>query len=297
MEFSSVCRICGATRLRDVPFGYDFEGAHLRGRMCRSCGVIFLDPQPDAGQIRRMYSREYFNGDFRCGHEGGYFDEQTLVKLSGNGIIAEIKKIKPTGRMLEIGCAGGALLNSARAAGFEVRGVEMSPEAAAFARDRFDLDVFAGDLRDAQFASGRFDVVYMGDVIEHLPDPVAVIAEIARVLSGGGLLVVACPTQTNTLFSRFGFFVYGLIGKRATVRMPPYHLFEYRPASMSGLMHRCGFSIVRMDVAMLSPEAIAQRGSILQNIGKKAFQHPNRLLTHLSGRWGDRLTVYAQKHD
>ena len=295
MESSSVCRMCGATRLKDVPFGYEFEATQLQGRMCRSCGIIFLDPQPTAAQIRQMYSREYFEGDFRCGHEGGYFEEQTLVKLSSDGIIKEIQKVKSTGRLLEIGCAGGALLNSARAAGFDVQGVEMSVEAAAFARERFGLDVFVGDLLDAQFASGHFDVVVMGDVIEHLPNPVAVITETARVLSADGLLIVACPTQTNTLFSRLGFFVYGLLGRRATVRMPPYHLFEYRPASITRLMHQCGFSLVRLDAGTLSPQAVAQRGSFLQNIGKKAFQYPNRLLTTLSGQCGDRLTIFAQK--
>jgi SAM-dependent methyltransferase len=295
MDFSSVCRVCGSARLKNLPFRYRYQESWLQARECSSCGVIFLDPQPTDQQIRDMYSREYFDGDFRCGHEAGYFDNETLKNLSGDAAMCAIQAYRKSGRFLEIGCAGGAFLETARKVGFEAHGVEFSAVAAEFARTRFGLDVFTGDVLEARFPADHFDVIYMGDVIEHLPRPGETLTEVARILAHDGLLVVACPSQTSTLFSRLGFFAYALLGKTATVSMPPYHLFEYRPASLSFLLRRCGLSIVRVEAAILPPGKISLRGSVLQKAGKKIFQYINVPVTRLFGTCGDRLSVYARK--
>jgi SAM-dependent methyltransferase len=243
-----------------------------------------------------MYSQEYFEGDFRCGHEGGYFNDETLRKLSSDAAVRAIQKYKQEGRFLEIGCAGGVFMDTMRKAGFDVHGVEVSDVAATFARTHFGLDVFTGDLLEAHYPAGHFDVVYMGDVIEHIPNPVSIITEIARVLADGGILVVVCPSQTNTVFSRLGFALYALLGRTATVSMPPYHLFEYRPKSLAALLGRCGLSVLQTDAGILSPAEISMRGPAFQNAGKKVLQYPNALVTRLFGIWGDRLTMYARKN-
>jgi SAM-dependent methyltransferase len=295
MHSTNLCRVCGSSHLHSLPFGYRFEEAWLQALRCKQCGVIFLDPQPTDEQIRKMYSQEYFEGDFRCGHEGGYFEDKTLQSLSGDASVRAIQRYKQGGRFLEIGCAGGVFMDTMRKFGFEVHGVEVSEVAAQFARAHFGLDVFTGDLLEAHLPASSFDVVYMGDVIEHLPDPVGVIKEIVRILADGGVLVVVCPSQTNTIFSRLGFALYTLLGRRVTVSMPPYHLFEYRPSSLGMLLTRCGLTVVQTDAGVLPPGEIAQRGPSLQNAGKKILQYPNALITRLLGIWGDRLTVYARK--
>ena len=292
----TVCLICGNDRFTALPFGYDHEGQRLQGTRCRACGIIFLDPQLSDEQITALYSKEYFEGDFRCGHTGSLFDDSTLADITDMPLVGRIKEFEPGGVLLDIGCAGGAFMNSARASGFTVRGVEMSPDAAELARKRFGLDVITGDVHAGRFKDGEFDVVYLGDVIEHLPDPRRTFAEINRIMKPGALLAIACPTQTNTLFSRLGFFAYSLLGKSVTVHMPPYHLFEYRPDSMHALMERTGFRIVQLDAGVIPPAEIAMRGSFVQKTGKKLMQYPNAALTRLTGKWGDRLNVFARKH-
>lgn len=290
------CLVCDATHFKKMPFGYDHEGEWLQAMRCGTCGVIFLDPQLTPQQITALYSKEYFEGDFRCGHAGSLFAEATLPDIADTPLVKRIQQFQPAGALLDIGCAGGAFLNSARTAGYTVRGVEMSTDAAEFARTRFGLDVTTGDIFSARFKDKEFDIVYLGDVIEHLPNPRDTFGEIHRIMKPGGLLVIACPTQTNTIFSRLGFFAYTLLNKAVTVHMPPYHLFEYRPGSMKHLMQRTGFSIEQMDAGIIPPGEIALRGSFLQKTGKKVLQYPNAALTHLTGRWGDRLNVYARRN-
>jgi SAM-dependent methyltransferase len=203
--------------------------------------------------------------------------------------------VKPGGRFLEIGCAGGAFLNAARARGYDVSGVEFSRDAAQFARERFKLDVVTGDVVDARLEPASFDVVFMGDVIEHLPQPVETMKEIHRIMVTGGLLVIECPSQTHTIFSRLGFFLYSAVGMKAVVALPPYHLFEYRPPSIRFLLRVCGFNVLRVTESMIPPGRVTLRGPLMQRIGKRVAQYPNYVITKLSGVFGDRLEVFALK--
>jgi SAM-dependent methyltransferase len=232
------CRVCNSAKLVAKPFGYRFAGKWLQAVGCKECAIIFLDPQPTSDEIVQLYSKEYFEGDFRCGHAGSYFDDASINTIVDEPLLERIRKARPEGRLLEVGCAGGAFLHAAQTRGYTVRGVEFSEDAAQHARQKFGLDVLTGDLQTAQFPGGAFDIVFMGDVVEHLPDPVATLNEINRILREQGLLVLVCPTQTNTLFSRIGFALYSTLGKNATVNLPPYHLFEYRPNSLDKLLHR-----------------------------------------------------------
>jgi SAM-dependent methyltransferase len=293
---SLLCPICGSTHLRERPFQYLFQGRHLIGMGCEHCGAIFLHPQPAPDELKKLYDRDYFEGgDFRCGHEGSYCDSSTLQHLTQPDLLARIKALSPGRRFLEVGCAGGALLNSARELGFTVQGVELSEDASRMARETFGVPVFTGELLEAGFSDGSFDAVYMGDVIEHLSDPVKTLQEIQRILSSGGLLVLDLPSQTNTLVSRIGFFLYGAVGKRVTASLPPYHLFEYRPRSIRFLLRRCGFEIVRLRQTIISPREINLRGSLSERTGKMVFQYPNWFLTKLFHVCGDRMNVIARR--
>jgi SAM-dependent methyltransferase len=148
---------------------------------------------------------------------------------------------------------------------------------------------------DAHFQDGSFDIVFMGDVLEHLPDPLSTLREVHRILPAGGLLVLGVPSQTNSLFSRFGFQIFSAIGKRANVALPPYHLFEYRPASLRFLLRECGFRVAELTQGMIAPNRINLRGPALQRLGKKLFQYPNWVLTSIFGICGDRLAAFAVK--
>jgi SAM-dependent methyltransferase len=174
-----------------------------------------------------------------------------------------------------------------------VVGVELSIDAVEFARRKFNLTVYPGDLTDARFPDEAFDIIFMGDVLEHLKDPVATLREIHRITARRGIMLIECPTQTNTLFSRLGFAFYRLIGMSATVCLPPYHLFEYRPGSLTRLVTSCGFEIKEVNPGIIPPGIIALRGSLAQKIGKKLLHYPNFLITSILGVGGDRVEVIA----
>ena len=289
------CSICESGNCREVAFGYWYEGKWLQAMECPRCGIIFLYPRLGDEAIHTLYSKDYFEQDFRCGYAHSCFDSSHHDQLVDHALLKYLSSVKPQGRMLEIGCAGGVFLNAAKTYGFEVEGVELSRDAAEFAQKNFGLRIFNGTVIEAHLENDTFDVVVMGDVLEHLPNPMETLREVYRIVARGGLLVIISPTQTNSIFSIIGLALYKLLGKKVAIDLPPYHLFEYRPASLRNLLNRAGFAVLRQSIGTLHPRDVMLRGSILQRIGKKSFQYPNYALTKLFGVFGDRITVYATK--
>jgi SAM-dependent methyltransferase len=96
-------------------------------------------------------------------------------------------------RILDLGCASGALGAALKARGAYVVGVESDPRYAARARERLD-EVIEADLETVDPAPlGRYDVLVAGDVLEHLTDPWAVLRRFAGIVEPGGTVVVSLP--------------------------------------------------------------------------------------------------------
>ena len=108
---------------------------------------------------------------------------------------AELQRHVPAGarRVLDLGCASGALGAALRARGATVVGVERDPAYAALARERLD-EVVEADLETLDPAPlGTFDVLVAGDVLEHLADPWSVLRRFAAVVEPDGTVVVSLP--------------------------------------------------------------------------------------------------------
>jgi 2-polyprenyl-3-methyl-5-hydroxy-6-metoxy-1,4-benzoquinol methylase len=106
--------------------------------------------------------------------------------------------IEPSGRaVLDVGCGEGILGLALKAAGAtEVAGIELDPASASLAAERLDLLV-QGDVRSVElpFEEGRFDYLIFADVLEHLPDPEAVLRRLLPFLKSDGKVVVSVPNM------------------------------------------------------------------------------------------------------
>src|SRR5206468_4159142 len=98
------------------------------------------------------------------------------------------------GRVLDIGCGPGLLLRQFQKAGWGVQGTELSASASAHARETLRLPVHTGDLASAHFADHHFDSVILWHVLEHVPQPEDLLAEVARILRPGGILLAGVPS-------------------------------------------------------------------------------------------------------
>jgi SAM-dependent methyltransferase len=99
----------------------------------------------------------------------------------------------PGMRVLDIGCGSGEITQKVSKKGYSVVGLDFSSAGIEIARAE-GLELLLVDL-DAgiPFDNNSFDVVWAGDVIEHIFDPIYVFKEICRVLVSGGLLLCTIP--------------------------------------------------------------------------------------------------------
>jgi 2-polyprenyl-3-methyl-5-hydroxy-6-metoxy-1,4-benzoquinol methylase len=272
---------------------YEFRGAGFPLVECRTCGIRFLSVQPAPEAFAELYSATYFEQDFRCGRSDvSYFDEATF-RTEDEALLGEFAVHGPPGRLLEVGCAGGWLLKHAQERGWHVRGVEISDAGVTHARG-LGLDVFHGDLQAARLPAGSFDVVYMGDVLEHVPDCRAVLAETRRLLAPGGRLHLRGPITTHSLARSLGLAVYGAAGRSIVLREPPYHLWEFRPGPLKRVLHATGFEIIALRQSKIPPGRLHGRKGLLQALVMTTIDAVNLPLTALLNVRGDRVQLVAR---
>jgi len=100
---------------------------------------------------------------------------------------------------LDVGCGAGLLAEPLARLGATVTGLDASPQLIAVAQEharagRLDIDYRAGELSELE---GQFDLITCMEVIEHVADPAAFVAALARRLAPDGLLVLSTPNATG----------------------------------------------------------------------------------------------------
>ncbi len=166
-------------------------------------------------------------------------------------LFEDVKKLARTRsaegvRLLDIGCSSGALLRSAQRAGFIVEGVEPAAQAAASAKSA-GLNVFHGYLQDARYPAASFDAATLMEVIEHLPDPSALMREVWRVLKPNGVLVVGTGNGASWTVQLVGAG-WGYLH----VAQHGGHISFFNPHSLGRLATQCGFRVERVQTRRVS---------------------------------------------
>ncbi len=167
-----------------------------------------------------------------------YYDRGGAKNTSAVATILDAVSSRGTfGRTLDIGCGDGSVLEALRARTSESAGVDSSAAAVELTRARTpEADVVAADVQESlPFADASFDSVLMLDVIEHLTNPIAAIAEIRRVLRPGGLLAVTTPNANSPI--RY------LRGRKWFGTADPGHVTLYTSFTLCHLLERAGFTI------------------------------------------------------
>ncbi len=287
------CLSCGGTRLAPLALRYEFRGSFPLVA-CASCGLRFLAVQPAPDSLAELYSAEYFERDFRCGRSATAVYDEAMYREEDRGLLDAFERLRPPGRLLEVGCAAGWLLKHAAERGWRVQGVELSEAAVAHARS-LGLEVHRGELADARLPGGFFDLVYLGDVLEHVPDCRGTLAEVARVLRPGGVLWLRGPITTNSLARRVALAVTGALGRALVLREPPYHLWEFTPGPLAALFRAVGLEVIECRQSKIAPGSAHGEKSALQRAAMAALDAINLPITNAFNVLGDRVVMVGRK--
>jgi SAM-dependent methyltransferase len=221
---------------------------------CRACGCLYVGQDPATIDFDALYGQDYYTG----GHDtvfDDYVGQQAARRAQARRQRVAMRHFGPgiakSGRLLDVGCAAGFFLAEARAF-YEVQGVELSSWSSAWARDHLQLPVFTGTLQQAALPDAHFDVITLWDVIEHVPDPVPLLAEAARVLKPGGRLVLTTGDWGSRYAQRQG--------ERWHLMTPPWHLSFFNRATLADAARRAG-----LEPAGWGSEGVAGDGWLWRN--------------------------------
>jgi len=160
-------------------------------------------------------------------------------------------------QILEVGCSSGYVGATLVAKGHRVTGVEPDPAAAEAARAVLQ-EVHTGDA-EAFFAAHpqrRYDAILLGDVLEHMSDPVAALRRCVAQLADEGAVAVSLPCVTHgsiramLLEGRWDYADYGLLDRT--------HLRFFSHQGMAELLSEAGLQIVRLNAVVMPLETAAR---------------------------------------
>ena len=152
----------------------------------------------------------------------------------------------PGRRVLDLGCRYGAL-TAFYADGNEVVGLDIDREALGQAAERLGIETLWADLEEPlRLEDGSFDVVVIGELLEHIREPQRLIDEARRVLRAGGALVGSTPNGFR-LKNRLRF----LAGRHPEV--DPTHLHLFSPADVRALLADFDEPLLKFVAGRLAP--------------------------------------------
>jgi 2-polyprenyl-3-methyl-5-hydroxy-6-metoxy-1,4-benzoquinol methylase len=229
-----VCQVCGSSSIKErfKIFGSKTICA------CANCGVEFLYPQLNDEELKKLYSETYYTPWGLAGTA----ENEALKRMkiaTFNLRLDLVKSFVQKGKLLDVGCATGYLLEAAKEKGFDVYGVEFSEYSAQLAKQKFGNEkIHNGILEDSPFANGFFEVITMFDLIEHVRIPQVVLEKARELLSENGLIMISTPD--------IGSLSHSLMGKKWT-HYKLEHFFYFNKASMNLAAERSGLKLVHYE--------------------------------------------------
>ncbi len=192
------------------------------------CGMVFVNPR-----LREIkYDKGYFKREGSVYED--YLEERELKKKNFRMVVKDIKKLK-RGRLLDVGCGTGELLEVSKENGYSVKGVEISEFASGYCSGKFE--VINKSFNEVEFEE-KFDVVTMMDYIEHSKDPFSDLRKVKNILNENGLLVIA----TGDIDSWFA----KLMGRNWNFLNPEEHLYYFSEKSLKKMLEKNGFEIIKI---------------------------------------------------
>jgi len=176
----------------DSKDGFDVIG-------CNTCGFKHVIPIPTPEEMNKYYSKQFIPE--RPLYIERFHEDLDWWKMVYKEKYKLFEKYLPPNcrRILDIGCGLGLFLKEGIKRGWKTIGIEPSQQAAKHAKN-LGLEIIDKPFDEYYIGRiGKFDVIYMHEVLEHIPDPIGIIKIVYQLLKTNGLFCVIVPNDYNPL--------------------------------------------------------------------------------------------------
>src|SRR5438105_101599 len=189
MPMTEGCYLCGGSEFRQRK-GEVRDNPALQILECVGCGLVFLDSHDHISPGHYENAGMHPNESIEAWRRMAEPDDQRRVEMLQWLIVDR--------RVLDVGCGAGGFLHKAKPLASEVAGVE--PEARA--REAYgDLITLYPDVESV--VGCEYDLITAFHVIEHLPNPRAMLTALRHLLAPRGRLVVEVPSSDDALLTLY----------------------------------------------------------------------------------------------
>lgn len=212
---------------------------------CESCGFSHSVPIPSAAELDTIYREQYYSND-NPRYLENHRQDQEWWELVYRERYQRFEEWLPSSRrqILDVGSGPGYFLHHGKERGWQPLGLEPSQHAAEYARGLgLEIEQCFLERDTIEHYRGRFDVVNLSKVLEHVPQPATILELAASTLRPGGIICLVVPNDYNPL--------------QLALRdgcdydpwwvAPPHHINYFNPDSLSGLVERCGFEVLAVE--------------------------------------------------
>lgn len=205
---------------------------------CRACATVFTTSVPEDDGEAEDYTAYYQERNL----EIPAFIERRLEE-----VVDGFGSYRRDGRWLDIGCGAGALVRAASGRGWSAVGTELAPNAVERLRDE-GFEAYLGETTELPLEDASFDVVSLVEVVEHVPEPVELVREAARLVRPGGAVYVTTP-HGRGVSAR-------LLGTRWSNVAPPEHLVLVSARGMRAIFERAHLRTRRITTEAVNPHEL-----------------------------------------
>jgi SAM-dependent methyltransferase len=285
------CWVCGGTdkvRVWSDPFDlspYPRFGPYAHAEhpptwvvRCRQCGFGQPESLPAAADFFEMlyaidWTTETLDREFRCGYKDAIF----------RNVLAGLERRLAAGltrTVLDVGTHVGRFVYLAQQAGWQAEGAEFSALTAAYAAQRTGAPIHQGPAQALAARGLRYSAVTLNDVLEHIPRPAPVLADLRNLLHPGGVIAVKVPAgPAQRLKERIRRSLLRRADSGVGVRL--VHVNHFTPSSLRRCLEGAGFRAVTIEVA--APDYMP--ASFAERTGGEAVAALLRLAVYQAARW------------
>lgn len=263
---------------------------------CKACGFKHVIPIPTSEELDKLYKEEFYSTEkptyFKSTEEDLEWWEMTYRNYYK---MFEKYCPKKNRRLLEIGSGPGYFLKCGKELDWDVFGFEPSKQAFEYSQ-KFGVKVINKFFDEKSIKEyGKFNVVYMNTVIEHLPDPISIIKMAKKLLRSNGIICIISPNDYNPLQN----ILRDNLSYNPWWVAPPQHINYFDFKSIKNILERLGFEIIEstgtfpMEYFLLSGDNYvgndklgrkchSKRKAFEINMYKYGNEHLNRIYKNLA---------------
>jgi ubiquinone/menaquinone biosynthesis C-methylase UbiE len=222
-------------------------GITVTVKKCSNCGLIYSYPQPVPDKITDHYGispEDYSWDENYFKYDPKYFARQITVAK-------ELMPFTQGMKALDVGAGLGKAMRAMQEAGFDVYGIEPSPNFRERAIEWLNIPaekIKLDSAEEVEFPENYFDFITFGAVFEHLYHPAYILERATRWLKPGGIIHIEVPSSRHLLGKIINFY-YRLSGTNYVTNLSPmhapFHLYEYSLKSFTEASQRLKLETVK----------------------------------------------------